>query len=147
VAQERRDAARPTATASRSTNSRKGIHHNEENDHATAQVCEDSDSPRTTRSENPSQSQEYSQCFEIGEVGTHISMNATMSHRTAIERIRQKVSYLEIRIANPTTPERTRHFAELDKVAFEMGLDALEYVQAVREYEATKELRNKNGTI
>lgn len=58
-----------------------------------------------------------------------------MTHQRAIERIQQKVGYLESRLANPATDERAARFIALDLTAFSMALDSLRYLRDLEEYE------------
>jgi hypothetical protein len=64
-------------------------------------------------------------------------MNTGMTYQLAINRLLQKISYLE-RKAAEATDEKTRHFATLDREAFQLAVDCMTFAQEYSQYESSK---------
>jgi hypothetical protein len=60
-----------------------------------------------------------------------------MTNLDAIARIRQKIDYLTKKIEGDPTA-KSAYYARVDIDAYEMAISALEYADAMREYEASQ---------
>ena len=61
-----------------------------------------------------------------------------MNNLEAIKRIQEKLRYTESKIAEGTSEERVNRYRRLDCDAFALAIAALEYTEAMTQYEISK---------
>jgi hypothetical protein len=61
-----------------------------------------------------------------------------ISNAVAVQRLRQKITYLQGRLVDPNTPQKTLYWANLDVEALELAIAAINYLNDVQEYEKSQ---------
>jgi hypothetical protein len=61
-----------------------------------------------------------------------------MTNSDAIKRLQEKIRYVTEKLADGSPTDKARYWLERDQEAFTLAVAALEYTEAMREYEASQ---------